>query len=284
MPSDHVASSHEALPKLTVSPFEILLMFLSIIAMFNALCLAFLSLKPMVQDLLIYVDGMICSIFLSHWFFHCVQAPNKKKYIAEHWLDLIASIPAIEPLRIARIFQVLRIIRVLRSSRHLLKHLYHRRETTLFGLLATITFILILSSIMILVLESHLPESNIKTAEQAIWWALVTISTVGYGDFYPVTTLGKLFASLLIFCGVSFFGILSGYMASIFITPKTPEQFEHDELKSMLHQIKQQQAAILQQLQPHQTIHRSPPAKEDMTTLEHEMKNQHHHQNKHLLR
>jgi voltage-gated potassium channel len=259
MSSHHINPPNTILPKLTVSPFEILLMCLSILAMLNALCLAFMPLKPIVQDLLIYVDSMICSIFLCHWFFHFMQASNKKKYLSQHWLDLIASIPAVEPLRMARIFQVLRIIRVLRSSRHLLKSLYHRRETTLFGLMATIAFILTLSSIMILVLESHLPESNIKTAEQAIWWALVTISTVGYGDFYPVTTLGKIFAGLLIFCGVSFFGILSGYMASLFITPKTPEQFEHEELKSMLCQIERQQAAILQQLQQHQTDKTSSP-------------------------
>jgi voltage-gated potassium channel len=101
-----------------------------------------------------------------------------------------------------------------------------------------LVLILTLSSILILLVETGDPKANIHTAEQAIWWALVTISTVGYGDFYPVTTLGHVIGALVIISGVSFFGVISGYMASVFITPEDNERQEaHEEnIKSELDQ------------------------------------------------
>jgi len=61
------------------------------------------------------------------------------------------------------------------------------------------------------------PNSNIKTAEDALWWAYVTITTVGYGDRFPVTTEGRLIASLLMTAGVGLFGTFAGYISSLFI-------------------------------------------------------------------
>lgn len=58
------------------------------------------------------------------------------------------------------------------------------------------------------------PESNIKTAEDAIWWAFVTITTVGYGDRFPVTTEGRIIAALLMTAGVGLFGTFTGFIAS----------------------------------------------------------------------
>ena len=67
-------------------------------------------------------------------------------------------------------------------------------------------------------------NSNIKTAEDAIWWAWVTITTVGYGDKYPVTTEGRIIASFLMTAGVGLFGTFTGFIASWFLEKKSDIQ------------------------------------------------------------
>jgi voltage-gated potassium channel len=78
---------------------------------------------------------------------------------------------------------------------------------------------LIFGSIAILQVEQD-PNSNIKTAEDSIWWAFVTITTVGYGDKYPVTTEGRIIAAFLMVAGVGLFGTFTGFIASWFMGDK----------------------------------------------------------------
>jgi voltage-gated potassium channel len=68
----------------------------------------------------------------------------------------------------------------------------------------------------ILLVETS-PDSNIRTAEDALWWAMTTITTVGYGDRFPVTNAGRIIASAMMLCGIGLFGSLSGVAASFFI-------------------------------------------------------------------
>lgn len=75
----------------------------------------------------------------------------------------------------------------------------------------------IFSSIAILQVETDI-NSNIKTAEDAIWWSYVTITTVGYGDKFPVTTEGRLIAAILMTAGVGLFGTFTGFVASWFVS------------------------------------------------------------------
>ena len=82
-----------------------------------------------------------------------------------------------------------------------------------------IILLVIFSSIAILQVEDD-PTSNIKTAEDAIWWAYVTITTVGYGDKYPITTEGRLIAGILMTAGVGLFGTFTAYVASWFVADK----------------------------------------------------------------
>ena len=85
---------------------------------------------------------------------------------------------------------------------------------------------IIFSSIAILQMEDT-ADGNIKTAEDALWWAYVTITTVGYGDKYPVTIEGKIIAAALMTAGVGLFGTFTGYVASWFLDDRQKNEKEN---------------------------------------------------------
>lgn len=212
------------------SPFELAMMLLSLLSVVIVLVMTFGRLDGETYRLLFFIDTTICLIFMANFFIGLFRARNKTYYLRHHWIDFIASIPAIEALRIARVFQILRVIRLIRMSRSLLLPLIkQRKQTTLASLLVAMVTILTFASIIILLVESGTEGANIQTAEQAIWWALVTISTVGYGDYYPVSTAGHIVGGIVIVSGVSFFGVISGYMASVFVAPDETERQERQD-------------------------------------------------------
>lgn len=249
----------------TPSPFEMAMMLLSLLSVIIVLVMTFGRLDSETYRLLFFVDTSICMIFMINFFVGLIRARDKRFFIKHHWIDFIASIPAIEALRMARLFQILRVIRLIRMSRSLLLPLVkQRKQATLASLLVAMVTILTLASVIMLIVESGTEGANIQTAEQAIWWALVTISTVGYGDYYPVSTAGHIIGGVVIVSGVSFFGVISGYMASVFVAPDESERQERQdahkaEIKSELElalarmdenqqKIEQNQAQMLAQI------------------------------------
>ncbi|MGX9461231.1 ion transporter [Shewanella sp. A14] len=236
------------------SPFELAMMVLSLVSVVIVLTITFGHLGAETNKVLFYIDTTICVIFLINFFYGLVKARNKTYYLRHHWIDFVASIPAIEALRIARIFQILRVIRLIRMSRSLIIPLLRqRKQSTLASLLVAMVLILATASVLILLVESAEPNANIQTAEQALWWALVTISTVGYGDYYPVSTVGHVIGGLVIISGVSFFGVISGYMASVFVAPDEQERNEAQEAQAAhKEQINNQLTQALEQMQQNQ--------------------------------
>lgn len=212
------------------SPIELAMMLLSLLSVIIVLVMTFGRLDSETYRLLFFIDTSVCLIFMANFFVGLFRARNKMFYLRHHWIDFIASIPAIEALRIARVFQILRVIRLIRMSSSLLLPLIkQRKQATLASLLVAMVTILTFASVIILIVESGTEGANIETAEQAIWWALVTISTVGYGDYYPVSTAGHIIGGIVIVSGVSFFGVISGYMASVFVAPDEAERQERQD-------------------------------------------------------
>lgn len=104
----------------------------------------------------------------------------------------------------------------------------------------------LLCSVLILDAERSNPKANIHSYGDAIWWALTTVSTVGYGDHYPVTALGRLVALVLIIAGVSLFGVVTAAVASYFvqhIAQDSPSD-ESDSLDDRLRRLEQTAARI----------------------------------------
>jgi voltage-gated potassium channel len=119
--------------------------------------------------------------------------------------------------RLLRLIRLLRVIRAFRSTRHLVNHIFANKAQGAFTSISVIAILLVIfSAIGILQVEKD-PNSNIKTAEDAIWWAYVTITTVGYGDKFPVTTEGRIIAGILMTAGVGLFGTFTAFIASWFV-------------------------------------------------------------------
>jgi voltage-gated potassium channel len=85
---------------------------------------------------------------------------------------------------------------------------------------------LVVSSLVVLELESRAPGGNIATGRDALWWAFVTVATVGYGDLYPVTGGGRAAAVLLMLVGACLLGVLTSLLASKFVAATRSEQEE----------------------------------------------------------
>ncbi len=182
-----------------------------------------------ISRVLSFVDDAICIFFLFEFGVRFYQADHKLKFMKWGWIDLISSIPDIEILRFGRVLRLIRLLRILRafrSARHLIYHIFKNKAQ---GTMTTVTILavilIIFSSISILELEKD-PNSNIKTAEDAIWWSYVTITAVGYGDKFPVTTGGRIIGALLMTGGVGLFGTFTAYVASWFLKDKQKKDLE----------------------------------------------------------
>lgn len=201
-----------------------------------------LSLSETTKQVLDYADAGICGLFLLDFAHSVAVATDRWRYLYTWgWLDLLSSIPALPMLRIGRAGRLIRIIRVLRGVRAtkiLTGFVLDRRAESAALAAGLLTLILMVFSSIAIVQFEHDPASNIKTASDAVWWALTTITTVGYGDRYPVTPEGRLVAAALMVAGVALFGIVSGFVAAWFLAPanraqKTELDQLRDELRSL---------------------------------------------------
>ena len=228
--------------------FELATMVLSIISMAIILLLQFVTITGEQRKLLLHLDTGICVLLLSYFFYGLASASNKKQFLKMHWIDLVAAIPAIEVLRYGRMVQVLRVLRILRAADDVRHHLIKHNKSTMLASLILVLFVVLGGSAFgVLITETGKPNANIETASEAIWWALVTISTVGYGEYYPVTTVGRLISSVVIITGVSAFAAISGLVASSLLTPghaSTSEQAQPPQTTLALEQLDRLQQEV----------------------------------------
>ena len=97
--------------------------------------------------------------------------------------------------------------------------LTHRGQYAAFITLLAALIVLTLTSVMVLQFESRSSDANITSGADALWWAIVTITTVGYGDRFPVTALGRLTGVFVMFADVGIIGALASILASILVPP-----------------------------------------------------------------
>jgi voltage-gated potassium channel len=198
---------------------------IGILAIFSLVILIIpiiVQLPPSTVDTLNTVENSLCVVFFADFLRSLFRAPNKWAYFLKGggWLDLLGSIPfnKFAVFRFARLFRIARAMRTLKGN-DFRKMLTDRlaQSTLLFTLVLALILVFTIS-LLVLKAEQGNPHANITTYSNAVWWAFVTITTVGYGDYTPVTALGRFWALILMFAGLGIIGVLSSYLASTFIS------------------------------------------------------------------
>ena len=161
-------------------------------------------------------------IFLVDFFIRLSRAANRTTYLRSWgWFDLITSIPGLPFLRILRAARVIHSRRALLATTSddiIIQARESLAQSTLLFVAAAGLLVLTAGCIAITMAEAEAPGANITTGGDAIWWAIVTIATVGYGDLYPVTSHGRVIGTFIIVLGVALFTVLTSYLATIFMS------------------------------------------------------------------
>lgn len=132
-------------------------------------------------------------------------------------IDLMAILPGYRPLRVLRIFVLFRLFKLLRYTKSINEfvEVLVEKKFELFTLLFLLLFIVVTAGIAIYVFEAHV-NPEIQTLFDALYWALVTISTVGYGDIAPVTTPGRVVSGVIIISGIAMISFVTSVIVSAF--------------------------------------------------------------------
>jgi voltage-gated potassium channel len=189
-----------------------------------------MPLDPDTRSLLNMYDNAICVIFLIDFAMNLAGAKPKRAYLVGQrgWLDLLGSIPSFSFIpftalfRLARLSRLGRITRLLRGQAGkdlVLDVLRNRSQYATFITVLLAGMVLSVGSVLVLQFESKSPDANITTGGDAIWWGIVTITTVGYGDFFPVTFLGRLTGVFIMVAGIGIIGALASILASLLVSP-----------------------------------------------------------------
>jgi voltage-gated potassium channel len=179
-------------------------------------------------------DNVACLIFLGDFIYNLTGSRPRRTYLIDQrgWLDLLGSVPSLglfqltALLRLARLSRLARIARLLSGNnrRELVSDVVRNRgQYATFITLLSAGLVLSIASLLVLQFESRSPDANIRTGQDAIWWGIVTITTVGYGDRFPVTLPGRLTGVLVMLAGVGIIGALASILASVLVPPAKEE-------------------------------------------------------------
>jgi voltage-gated potassium channel len=210
--------------------YELFIFALTIFSLVTLVAYFFLPLSEATREAIFRSDFVVSLVFLADFLRSLVRAPDKADYLKWGWLDFLGSIPAVLPLhllRLARLARAWRTVRT-RNPRQVLGEFQGDRAQGAFLITVLVALIVLtISGVLVLELEAGALESNIDSGDDAFWWAFVTMTTVGYGDRFPVTPWGRVVAMVLMAVGVGIFGVLTSYLASAFVADTQAEWDDH---------------------------------------------------------
>jgi voltage-gated potassium channel len=196
-----------------------------------------LDLSASAERVLLAVDWFIWAVFALELVAKTYLAPQRLRYLRGHWFDVVlVVVPFLRPLRVARSARALRFLRLARvaaaggravhSTRAVLDANGLKYVLLLGGLLT------LGSAVLVVALERG-NGGTIADLDDGIWWAMTTVTTVGYGDKFPVTTEGRALAVFLMVAGITLFSILTANIAAFLVKPTTDAPTLQDVMDSL---------------------------------------------------
>lgn len=199
---------------------------------------------PLVADLsaptehtFVAVEWLIWGAFAAEYLIRLYLAPDRVGFVKSNKIDLLVVIvPFLRPLRVLRSARALRVLRAARVGTFLARGVKafvavltrHRLHYALAVTLAVV----VAGALLVESFERGAPNANITSVPDALWWAITTVTTVGYGDRFPTTAGGRGVGVVLMVVGIALFGFLAGALASFFF-----ERRQETEVDPQLHEI-----------------------------------------------
>ena len=190
-------------------------------------------------DLLYLLELFIITVFTVEYMLRFYLARRKFQFVMslQSWIDLIAILPffffsdidlrSIRILWLFRSFRIFRIFRLMSTTIRIKKSILSIKDELIVFSVAS-SMLLYIAAVGIYYFENPVQPESFSSIFHCLWWAIVTMTTVGYGDMYPITTGGKIFSSCILILGISIIAIPTGLLAASF-TKKNDDFIKHDD-------------------------------------------------------
>jgi len=185
------------------------------------------------------IDWTFLAIFTVEYLLRIYTAPDRKAFIFSFFgiVDLLAILPAlvlIPGFQILRVLRFLRIFRIFKATRFVLAvdrmiEALAEVKRELLALVILCSLFVYLAACGIYVFEKDVQPDKFGSIPDAMWWAIVSLTTIGYGDVYPMTPGGKIFTALVALVGVGLIAIPSGLLASVLTEARVEEELQDKE-------------------------------------------------------
>ena len=207
--------------------FDLVLLFLIVLSTFIIMMESVKIFDAKLHRLFVILEIIITSFFTIEYVLRILTIKNKKKYIFSFFgiIDLLAILPfylslffpitkyflILRMLRMLRVFRIFNLLDFMNDGKFIVNALKSSSRKIYIFLLFLMIFCVIVGSLMFMV-EGH--REGFESIPQSIYWAVVTVTTVGYGDVSPGTPLGKFFSILLMLAGYSIIAVPTGIVTA----------------------------------------------------------------------
>ena len=185
---------------------------------------------PALRRLLEWVDLGLVALFVAEWAWRVRHAPagHRGRYAARHSWELLGMVPLLAPapgfLRMLRLVRLVRILRVVGAIGAYLGAWERIAKESNLGKIALASGSITLVGATLVWLMERRDNPDLASFEEALWWAIVTVTTVGYGDITPLTRTGRFVAGMLMVAGIGTIGLLASSLASVLVVKKEDEE------------------------------------------------------------
>jgi voltage-gated potassium channel len=205
--------------------------FLSFLLFFSVGWQTFYKLTPETYLWLNFFDTSVCFWYIADWLVKFRSAKWQISYLKWGWFDLLLCVPFTNAIWV-QYHTVIRFFRAFKAVKYIHDYFHACTKTSKFVDVCIISFAFIaFAAISVFNCEKHVEGANIKNLSDALWWAMATITTIGYGDRYPVSDLGRFVASFVMIGGVGLYASFTAFIVMLF-------QPSDDRLDKIIHENK----------------------------------------------
>lgn len=179
------------------------------------------------------VETALTAVFVAEFGSRFAASYDRRAYLRGHWIDLLALIPMIRGVRVFRVLRLLRLVRTFVGVGRALSGLERfARHRPLVWLLVAWAAVMLLTSLGLYAAEKGV-NAAVDSPLDALWWGITTMTTVGYGDVYPVTPEGRLAAAVLMILGIGLYSAITATVTTVLLEGRATDPDPVDQLRRL---------------------------------------------------